>query len=485
MSRASAFRQQGRWDEAIDAYRRLLAVRPGLPDSWYNLGWSLRQAGRPEEALTAYAKSLALGVSSPEEVHVNRAAIYSDLMARPDAARVELEQALRLNPAYLPALLNLGNLAEDLGDAAAARDSYESALRIAPQDARVLSRLAGLAKATDADDPMIVRLEAALRSRAHAPDDAAQLLFALGRLYDGCGAYDRAYAAFEAANAQALNAAGGVLRYDATEEARRADALADAYGCPAAPGDGISASDVRPVFILGAFRSGSSLLEQILSSHSAIRAGGELTELPRIARSLGGDARAQASAAEPVIREHAESYLARLRVLHPGACLVTDKRPDNFWHVGLIRRMFPDARIVNTRRHALDNLVSIWALHLDASMAYGYRPEDIAGHLQAERRMMAHWNRLYPDRILTVDYEALVREPVAAIGRVLDFLGLPFEAACLDFHRSARPVRTASVWQVREPLHDRSIGRWRHYAGALRARRDGGALGALLAEAGA
>jgi tetratricopeptide (TPR) repeat protein len=482
LSKASSLRERGRVAEAIEAYRRLLAAYPELPDSWYNLGWLLKRAGHADDALAAYAEALARNVPEPEEVHVNRAAIYSDQLSQPRAAFDALQEALRLNPDYLPALLNLGNLGEDVGDAGAARNAYERALQVSPRNAIALSRLAGLDRAASIDDPMIGRLQAALEAHALPLADAALLLFSLGRLYDSCAAYDQAYRTMEAANEHARRAAGNAIApFDAAAEAARADALAQAYSAAGRPADGIPGPSPAPVFIVGMFRSGSTLLEQVLGAHSAIEAGGELDMVPRIARELGDEARAQARAPTAAIRTCAEAYLDRLRRLHPDAALVTDKRPDNFWHVGLIKRLFPTAKIINTRRNPLDNLISVWALYLDAAMNYSFRIEDIAGHILAERRMMAHWNRLYPGTILTVEYEGLVKEPEAEITRVLSFIGQSFESVCLEFHRTSKPVRTASVWQVREPLHDRSIGRWRHYEAALRSRPKNRWLDALLA----
>lgn len=482
LAEATRLRERGRLPEAIEAYRRLLIAFPALPDSWYNLGWLLRRAGLAEAALAAYDEALARNVRDPEEVHLNRAAIYSDQMSQPQAALAALQEALRLNPGYLPALLNLGNLSEDMGDAGAARNAYERVLQLSPGNATALARLAGLSKATTIDDAVIGRVKEGLATRNYPPADVAELLFSLGRLYDGCGAYDEAFTTIEAANRHALDAArSALIPYDAAAEAALADALAQAYAAAGLPTDGLADPDPVPVFIVGMFRSGSSLLEKILGSHSGIEAGGELDLVPRIARGLGVDPSVQVSVPTATIREHAHAFVQRLRALRPGARLVTDKRPDNFWNVGLIKRLFPRAKIINTRRHPLDNLVSVWAVHLDPTMNYSFRVEDILEHIFAERRMMAHWNQLYPGAILTVDYERLVSSPQEEVTRVLSFLGLPYEGSCLEFHRTPGPVRTASVWQVREPLHDRSVGRWRHYESALRARLGDPRLDALLA----
>ena len=481
LNTASRLRELGRVPEAIAAYRELLAAYPDMPDSWYNLGYLCRQAGLANESVAAYDEALKRGIQGAEEVYLNRAALYSDAMARPADAKADLEKAIALNPAYLPAYLNLGNLHEDLGDREAAKAAYLRALELKPTNAIALSRLAGLGRATSPDDPMIGKIRAALASGMLLPADRALLLFALGRLQDSCGAFGAAAESFAAANGGArIAASGNVAPYSGPDELVRADRFAGAFSTPNARTGGLLQPSPQPVFILGMFRSGSTLLEQILGSHSQITAGGELEMVPRIARGLGWDPAAIAAAPADTIEEYARAYLQRVRTLYPAASVVTDKRPDNFWFVGLIKRMFPGARILNTVRHPLDTLVSVWTQYLSSSLAYGYSPEDIASHLFAERRMMAHWERLYPGDILSVPYEQLVKNPEAEVRRVLSFLNLPFEPACLEFYNSARAVKTASVWQVREPLHDRSIGRWKNYEQYFRSLPPHPALSALL-----
>jgi hypothetical protein len=143
--------------------------------------------------------------------------------------------------------------------------------------------------------------------------------------------------------------------------------------------------------------------------------------------------------------------------------LLTDKRPDNFLHIGFIKTLFPGAKIVHTRRNPLDNLLSLYFLHLDPGMAYALDLADAAHWYGQYERLMAHWKALYPNDIFDVDYDELVREPNPVIERLLDFLYLEWDGSLLDFHRGGTPVKTASVWQVRQPLHPRSSGRWRNY----------------------
>ncbi|MFN3608915.1 MAG: sulfotransferase [Hyphomonas sp.] len=482
LNTASRLREAGQIQDAIAAYRALLAEYPALPDSWYNLGWLLRQMGMGVDALAAYEEALKRGVQGAEEVHLNRAAILSDAMARPDEAKAELQKALTLNPNYLAALINLGNLHEDLGERAEAKAVYERAHALAPQNATALARLAGLGKATSADDEMIGRLKALIATGRLAPSDLALLQFAIGRLYDSCGAYDEAARSFAAANASArIAASGSVAPYDGMNELKRADRLAGAFMGTRGRQTGISDPSPQPVFILGMFRSGSTLIEQIIGAHSQVSAGGELDMIPRISRGLGSEPGRIATAPEQVLRDYAEAYLTRINTMFPGYAYVTDKRPDNFWHIGLIKRLFPKAKIINTVRHPLDTLISVWGQYLAASLNYGFTLQDTAAHIHAERRMMNHWNQIFPGDILVVPYEAVIQQPEEQVRRMLDFIGLPFEPACLEFHKATGPVKTASVWQVREALHDRSIGRWKHYESYLRSLPSHPALDALLA----
>jgi hypothetical protein len=204
-----------------------------------------------------------------------------------------------------------------------------------------------------------------------------------------------------------------------------------------------------------------------------VRAGGELALLPGLisahvspypeaARGLTGTA----------LESLANKYFAPLAQLFPDGAHVTDKRPDNFLYIGLIKKLFPQAKIVHTVRNPLDVCLSIYFLHLDQRMNYAFELADIAQHYRHYRRLMAHWQTLYGADIFDFDYDAFVSHPRAVAGRLLEFCGLSWDERCLALDRQGGAVKTASVWQVREPLYQRSSGRWRHYErhlGALRA----------------
>jgi tetratricopeptide (TPR) repeat protein len=470
---ASLLDRRGRVTEAIAAYQSALDRWPDLPNSWYNLAVLQRKAGDYSTALASYQQALDRGVKRPEEVHVNRGVIYADHLRQPEAAEREYRRALALTPAYVPALFNLGNLYEDLGLREAALEAYEKILAADPACYAALARHANLHTVTDPDDRLIERLRTALGGRSATAADRAVLGFALGRLLDGCGSYAAAFGAYRAANVESrASAAPGTAVYDrAVEEQlihRMAAAFPAAAQAPAAAPPGSRQVAMRqapqPVFVCGMFRSGSTLIEQLLGRHPRVTAGGELEFIPRAAREqLAPFPESMATVSADQLQSVAARYLDTLADMFPGAQFVTDKRPDNFVFIGLIKTLFPAAKIVHTRRDPQDNCLSIYFLHLDHRMSYALDMLDIGHHYRQYLRLMAHWKGLYGADIFDVDYDAFVREPGPLAQRLLAFLGLEWDERCLAPPPSGEAVRTASVWQVREPIYQRSSGRARHY----------------------
>jgi tetratricopeptide (TPR) repeat protein len=472
----------GRVAEAISVYERLLARWPDRPDTWYNLALLQRKVRRYESALASYQQALNRGVSQPEEVHLNRGVIYADYLRRDGAAAAELAAALELNPRYVPALLNLANIDEDFGRRDEARAHYERILEIEPTCHLALARLAGLAAVSSPDDPLIARLRDRIGLTDTSPADRASLSFALGRLLDSCGAYEEAFDAYQEANGASRASAGpGGPRYDRQRQERFVDALIAAF--PKVRNEVVTPPGVlRPIFVCGMFRSGSTLTEQVLAGHRRVIAGGEIDILPALIQNEFAPYPASMSRVSAgTLANVAGRYLQALSGLYPSAEYVTDKRPDNFLNIGLIRTLFPDARIVHTTRNALDNCLSIYFLHLDHAMSYALDLLDIGHYYREYRRLMAHWQALYGPDILDFDYDAYVRNPGPAVDRLLEFCGLEADPNSLLGSGATGAVKTASVWQVREPLHQRSVGRWRNYARQLSALRAD--LGELIDEA--
>lgn len=473
LNEASLLKRQGREAEAIAAYERLLARWPDLPDSWYNLALLQRRARQFAAALTSYQNALDRHVTKPEEVHLNRAVIYTDHLRQYEEAERELLGALALNADYLPALMNLANLHEDLGRREAALGAYERILRLDPRNFEALARYSHLKIFEKADDPLIGQLQRALASAGANAAERASLGFALGRALDSCGAYAAAFGAHAAANRASRDSAGAAFAsYDRIGEERYVDRLIQAF-----PGTSVAVSpsekSPQPIFICGMFRSGSTLIEQVLGGHPRVTAGGELDLVPHIAQqALAPFPESMMSVSPERLAALAADYLASLATLFPGAEYVTDKRPDNFLYLGLIKCLFPNAKIVHTTRDPLDNCLSIFFLHLDQRMSYALDLMDTGHHYRQYLRLMAHWKALFGADIHDVNYDAFVHDPQRVAREALEFLGLEWDERCLAPAAAERAIKTASVWQVREPVHRRSSGRSQHYARELSALRD-------------
>jgi tetratricopeptide (TPR) repeat protein len=466
MREAALLHRQSRSAEAIAAYHAIVTRWPKHADAWYNLAVLQRQMFRFQDSLASYQKALACGIARPEEVHLNRGVIFSDFLRDYPAAARELEHALMLNPAYTPALLNLANLYEDLGKRSEASSLYSRILAIEPHASEALARFANLQPAQMVDESLVSRLKTALQL-ASSMSDQASLGFALGRLLDAAGDYREAFAVYSAANRASLASAGArIAPYDRARQQAFVDRTigGNSRGAEAHPTD----IPPRPIFIVGMFRSGSTLAEQLIAGIPGVAAGGEMDFLPRVVNS---EFLPFFETLETISAERLDGIAARYRAelvrVAANARYVTDKRPDNFLYLGLIKRLFPDAKIINTTRNPLDNCLSIFFLHLEQQMSYALNLMDI-GHYYAEyRRLMAHWKAEFPGDIFDFDYDALIKEPQIQMQRLCSFLGLEWSGRVPLVAARSEAIRTASAWQVREPLYRRSSGRARHYADEL------------------
>ena len=452
----------GDTDAAIGHYARLLARQPGMASAHFNVALLYRKARRYGNAIAAYEKAIGLGIDGVEEVYSNLGVLYAELR-RPDDARRCYSSALDRRPDYVPAMYNLAGLNEECGDREAALELYERILVVDPQHWDSLIRLAYAQRATGTGEPLLGRLREG-NERANDRLAAEGLKFAEGKLLDDLGRYEDAYEAFTAANALVRQRQPPYDR-SAAENAR---ASICRFFNPAKIGSLESGSEATPIFICGMFRSGSTLLEQILAAHPDIEAGGELDLLPRLMAKLLAPYPERLDTATPAdMTAAAEEYLRLRAEVFPGARLVTDKRPDNLVHLGLIRALFPKARIVHTHRDKRDNCLSVYFQHLGGNLNYANRLGDVAHYYEQQAALLEHWAGIMPDNLHSVSYEELVADPEPVVGGLLEFLGVDWSDRCLEFHRAGNQVRTASIWQVREALHGRSSGRWKNYPAAV------------------
>lgn len=456
----------GRIEEAISTYQQLLGRNPKLAGAWYNLGYLQRCRRHFPEAIDAYRRALSANIERPEEVHLNLAVILSEHMDRMPEAESELLAALHINPEFVPGLLNLGNLQEDQGHSQQARSTYEKVLEIEPLNGRAMSRIAMIEVIEGRTSESVPRLQAALRAGSATMDDLAEIGFALGHVHDALGEYDEAFAAMTSANAARVTATSPSLRYDATSHEHLIEELIAAFQAPSTNGHG---RDLRePIFICGMFRSGSTLAESIISSHSRVTAGGELEFMPAlVAEKLKPYPQSLLAPSPELIAELRAAYMAELNAIYPCYDVITDKRPDNFLHIGLIKTLFPRAKIVHTFRNPLDNILSIFLGNFDQSISYSNSIADTYHWFVQYRRLIMHWKLLYGDDIFDLDYDELVSNPEKTVRSLINFCGLEWEDGCLDRKAGSETIRTLSAWQVRQPLHSRSSGRWRNYEAHL------------------
>jgi tetratricopeptide (TPR) repeat protein len=453
----------GQTAAAIDEYSRLLENQPELAVAHFNLALLFKKNQQSSEALAAYGEAIRLEIDHPEEVYSNMGVLHSD-MQDAERAREMYERALEIAPDYIPALFNLAGHFEESGENQLAIEHYERILSIDPRHWKSLARLAYPRLVTADDQGLIDRLTACVDVMKDDKRAQEGLYFALGKAYDDLESYDEAAAAYVAANELSKQ---WVRPYtpEATEQAF--DQLIDIFDSSWIEGR-TSGSDASPIFICGMYRSGSTLLERMLAAHPAIAAGGELNILAwLVSRHLGVFPQGVGGATKEQLQTIAREYAARVREQIPDSPLVTDKRPDNFLRLAMIRAIFPAGKILQTRRDLRDNSLSLYFQQLDKAASYANDLGHIAHYYRQQERLFEHWHACFGDSIHVVDYEQLVEAPEPVLREVLDFLGLEWDPAVLDFHKSGGLVKTASIWQVRQGLHSRSRDRWRNYESLL------------------
>ncbi len=463
-----ACRGLGDLNNAQMALRGVLQAQPDHRGALRELTQVLEYQDELEAALATCQRLLAL---EPEDVGAGlKVAEIQAALGHSAAAEGSYRALLEIQPSNLPALLGAGHAARALGRREAAIDCYRRGLEAHPASGALWHSLANLKDYHFSE----VEIDALERAVAASGEDAAALglWFALGKACDDRAEYDRAWDCYRRGNAL-----GERLRpWDRGAHEALVDALIENSSARTPAAGAVTPQPApTPIFIVGLPRSGSTLVEQILASHSAIQATRELPILPRITRSLRS--RRDQSRGYPALLPEleagdfgllAEDYLASAIPHLAGATpFFIDKMPNNFLHLGLIDRMFPRSPIVHVQREPLDVCVANLRHHFAREQNFAYSEENIAHYHSQYRRLMAHWDAILPGRIVHVSYESLAREPARVIPALLEALDLPLEPACLDFHLSERAIQTASSEQVRQPMYTSAIDYWRHYENHL------------------
>jgi tetratricopeptide (TPR) repeat protein len=465
-----ALERQGCRPQAVAAFRQVIAIAPDFAEAHAKLGNLLLEDDRVG-AFDCFQRAAAVKPNSSVALMCQAKILMEEGKAA--AAEEPVRRAIDRDPQNSDAHCLLGSILMELGrfhDAAAAFD-----LGIALDRRQIVAyhELVHAKKLTEADRPLVLQMEWMLEEYGLAEAGREHLHFALGKAYDELGEYQSAIRHFDEGNRLKRQSTS----YNHTAHIASIDRLITTFTPDFFVRNATLGSDWEvPVLVLGMPRSGTTLVEQILSSHPEIAAGGELAFWGEQVSAFATDASGTINPAW--VTAAARDYQALLGAISPTARRVTDKMPQNLHFIALIHSVFPRARIIHCRRHPVDTCLSIYFQNFSRRVDFAYDRGDLLSFYRQYLRIMAHWRSVLPaDRFLEIQYEELVADREPLTRRMIEFCGLDWDEACLYSERNRRPVRTASLWQARQPVYQTSVARWRHYESWL------GPLRELLSEA--
>ncbi|AHX13035.1 hypothetical protein CH75_07145 [Dyella jiangningensis] len=458
----------GRNEDALNLLARCLELAPTFHAARQNYALALHRSNQPEQALAEIERLLAVAPEHPG--YRNLKAVVLCRIGDVEPAIALYADLLGTYPGNPKVWMSYGHALKTAGQQEQAIAAYRRSLALEPSFGEVWWSLANLKTFRfSADDLMTMREQLARDDLAE--DDRLHLEFAVGKALEDAGDYASSFAHYAQGNAIRR----GQLRYNADETSARVRHIRERYTrefFASRDGSGCQVGD--PIFIVGLPRAGSTLIEQILSSHSQVEGTMELPEVTSITRLLReqGDADSAmpyhdvlATLDRDALRELGERYLAHTRIHRKtSAPLFIDKMPNNFMHIGLIQLMLPNARIIDARRHPLACCFSGFKQHFARGQSFSYSLDDLGRYYRDYVALMGHFDAVLPGRIHRVIYERMVEDTEGEVRRLLDYCGLPFESSCLRFFENARPVRTASSEQVRRPIYREGVDHWQHYA---------------------
>jgi len=483
-----------RWEEAAEAYQQVLAIQAEDVVTIIKLGNVFLAAQLLHKTISLYKQALTL---LPDNALLHRhlgAALHR--MGQTQNAIECFEQALRLRREYVGARTDLALVLRQLGKTEEALIQIEEAIGLKPDDVDARISQALTYRQMGQTEIAVERLQDFLRSKPNCgaayyhislmeprqelipvveeliddpalpQDDAINCHFALGNFFKSGKSFDRAFGHFQKANALKRD----TFSYEPEENSRLFDKLAKVYSRrfieEKRP---LGTASELPVFIVGMPRSGTTLVEQILSSHSSVHGAGEIEAFPGVMLYIteelghaGPPPECISLVDRNLVAKYSAQYLQELEQYSPTARRITDKLPGNFVRIGLIKTLFPDARIVHCQRNPLDNCVSLF-FHYFTALTCSFELTELGQYYLDYQRLMSHWQTLFPGEIFNVQYEELVTDQERVSRQLVDYLGLEWDEKCLDFHNNERTVMSPSNVQVRQPMYKNSINRWKHY----------------------
>lgn len=450
-------------EKSLEHFERAIAIDPSYKFTYLNYGNLFRKASKYDEAIRLYKKAIAI---DPEYVdaYYNLGCVCFDSERSEDAIDY-FKKVLELNPVHAPACKNLGNTYKDFGRIKEAISAFESAIKINPAFTEAYRELTSVKKLAE-NAPEINAMLTLYASSHLGTQQTMHLAFALGKVYEGQKNYNEAFRYLYEANKSRrelipYEREQNALMFEKIEKLFASDYVRQKAKC--------GQTDETPIFILGMPRSGSSLVEQILASHSDVYGAGELNYTSKLVKELCSVPSKLdypdciAGIDQNLIECLGKEYLSLIRQKSKEARFITDKMPQNFLYVGLIKIIFPRAKIIHTSRNPIDNCWSIYKHGFYDGHAYADDLDDLADYYVMYRRLMDHWKTLFGNDILDIQYEDIVRDQKKETARLLEYCDLEWQEACLDYHNTQRRVHTASATQVRKGIYTSSIGAWKPY----------------------
>jgi tetratricopeptide (TPR) repeat protein len=461
----NALTQRGQLGKAIDYFQQALEIDAGNATIHVNLGAAQREQGDLENAVNSFRQALKL-VPNHAKAHSSLGAALADLGQQAEADN-HFGQALEIDPNDAEVHYNLGMALASQGHFDQAVASYERATNLRPDFVQAFQAMAECLDSTDDSRRLLPRLEELLAKARLTRQQRSQLHFAIGRIFDKNGEWAQAFGHYQQANSLVDT------EYDDGRTSQRVAETIETFTSALLDGGAsLGVESELPVLIVGMPRSGTSLVEQILAAHPGMFGAGELADFGRTARGL--PARLGSSVGYPTcIKELdretctqlADEYIGHLRSLCGEEDRVTDKMPGNFWYLGLIALILPTAKVIHCRRHPLDVCLSCYFQNFTYAdgLRYAFDLRNLGLYYRQYATLMEHWRKVLPLPFLEVDYEELVTGQEEVSRQLVEFCGMPWDPACLDFGKNRRVIRTASVWQARQPIYTTSVKRWKQY----------------------
>ena len=455
----------GRLEEAITNYRHAIALKPNFPEAHINLGIALREKGELDSAIKHYREALKLQPSSTE-TYINLAHAVQEKGKLNVAMRI-FQKVLQIDSASIKALAGVSSILEQQGEFEKALDLLNPLIETKVYDVDVALAFAKICRHFNCHDKAIEVIEQVFEknSQSLALDQKVHLLFALGELNDNICSFDRAFEYYRQANKLKPS------NFEPEAHAKQIDRLMKVYNSDFMKNAPCSENISEiPIFIVGMPRSGTSLIEQILSSHPEVYGAGELIYMDEIVSSLSSKLGANSKYPECLMElthekcnTFAKIYLDRLNDCSRNAHRIIDKMPYNFLHIGFISLLFPNCRVIHAARNPLDTCLSCYFQNFMGEHGYTYDLKNIGEYYKQYQKLMQHWKKVSFISMMEVGYEDLISDQEKVSRDIVQFCGLEWNDRCLRFYDSKRVVRTASYDQVRQPIYKKSVDRWKNY----------------------